>query len=52
MQYMGAVEAKLHFGRLIDAARRKPLIITKKGRPVVAVISIEDFEQFTTLTGR
>jgi prevent-host-death family protein len=47
---MGAVEAKIHFGRLIDDARRKPVIITKKGRPVVVVLSIEDFHQFTGRT--
>lgn len=39
-----AKEAKNTFGKLIDSAQREPVIVTKKNRPVVVVLSIEDAE--------
>jgi prevent-host-death family protein len=38
-------EAKYGFGRLIDLARAVPVAILKHGRPVVAVMAIEEFER-------
>ncbi len=38
-----AKEAKNNFGRLLDEARRFPVFVTKNGRVVVVVISIEKY---------
>lgn len=42
---LSAREAKNRFGYLIDMARQEPISIEKHGRPVVVVISIEDYER-------
>ena len=39
-----ASEAKNNFGRLIDAAQRRPVAIERHGRPVAYVISTADME--------
>lgn len=39
-----ASDAKNNFGKLIDAAQRRPITIEKHGRPVAYVISPEDME--------
>ena len=49
MQSMSAKDAKYGFGRLIDLARFEPIVIEKHGRPVVVVLSIEEFERLRTL---
>ena len=49
MKTLGASEAKNHFGELLDLARREPIQITKKGRNVAVVISIEEFERLSEL---
>ncbi|EGJ33785.1 MULTISPECIES: type II toxin-antitoxin system prevent-host-death family antitoxin [Moorena] len=49
MKTLGASEAKNRFGELLDLARREPVKITKKGRNVAVVISIEEFERFLEL---
>lgn len=43
MQTMSAKDAKHQFGRLIDTARAEPVVIEKHGRPVVVVVSVEEF---------
>jgi prevent-host-death family protein len=45
MQSMSAKEAKYGFGRLIDLARSEPVVVEKHGRPVVVVLSVEEFER-------
>jgi prevent-host-death family protein len=40
-----AHEAKNGFGRLIDLARAAPVTVTKHDRPVVVVLSVEEFER-------
>ena len=45
MRPMAAKEAKDKFGALLDVARREPVTIARKGRPVVVVLSIEDYER-------
>lgn len=45
MQSMSAKEAKYGFGRLIDLARAEPVLIAKHGRPVVVVLSVEEYER-------
>ncbi len=49
MKNLGAYEAKKCFGELLDLARREPVQITKKGRNVAVVISIEEFERLLEL---
>ena len=45
MKSLSAKEAKYEFGRLIDLARAEPVVILKHRRPVVVVMSIEEFER-------
>ncbi|MCP5316230.1 MAG: type II toxin-antitoxin system Phd/YefM family antitoxin [Chromatiaceae bacterium] len=45
MKSMSAKDAKNGFGRLLDTARAEPVTIEKHGRPVVVVMSIEEFER-------
>jgi prevent-host-death family protein len=49
MKTIGASEAKNRFGEMLDLARREPVEIAKKGRGVVVVLSIEEFERFSEL---
>jgi len=45
MRTMSAKEAKNKFGLLIDCARAEPVQVEKHGRPVVVVISVEEFQR-------
>ena len=45
MQSMSAKDAKYGFGRLIDLARVEPVLVAKHGRPVVVVMSVEEYER-------
>ncbi|WP_444668406.1 type II toxin-antitoxin system Phd/YefM family antitoxin [Cereibacter changlensis] len=49
MKAVSAREAKHHFGQLIDEARAEPVVVEKHGRPVVVVLSVEEYQR---LTGR
>lgn len=42
---MSAREAKNAFGVLLDTARAEPVSVEKHGRPVVVVLSVEEFER-------
>ena len=42
MQSFSAHDAKAHFGKLLDTARREPVTIEKHGRAVAVVISKVD----------
>ena len=46
---MSASEAKNNFGDLIESARSNPVKIERNGRPVVVVISAEEFERLEAL---
>ena len=48
MKSMSARDAKNRFGLLIDIARQEPVSIEKHGRPVVVVLSIEDYERLSS----
>lgn len=48
MKSMSARDAKNRFGLLIDTARQEPVSIEKHGRPVVIVLSIEDYDRLST----
>jgi prevent-host-death family protein len=45
METLTAKDAKYGFGRLIDLARASPVAVAKHGRPVVIVLSVEEFER-------
>ena len=42
-------DIKFGFGRLIDLARAKTVAVTKHGRPVVVVLSVEGYERLKPL---
>ena len=45
MKTLSAKDAKYDFGRLIDLARAEPVAVAKHGRPVVAVMAVEQYER-------
>ncbi len=45
MKTMSARDAKNGFGLLLDTARAQPVTIEKHGRPVVVVLSVEEYER-------
>jgi len=47
MKTMSAKDAKNGFGLLIDTALGEPVTIEKHGRPVVVVVSMEEYERLT-----
>jgi len=47
MKSMSAKEAKNGFGLLLDTARAEPVVIEKHGRPVVVVLSVEQYRRLT-----
>lgn len=51
MQHISAREAKNSFGRLIDLARAAPVSVDKHGRPVVVVLSVEEYERLLAQSG-
>lgn len=55
MRTMSAKDAKNSFGLLLDYARAEPVQVEKHGRPVVVVISVEEFRRLkgaTTTKGK
>ncbi len=52
MKSMSAKEAKNGFGLLLDTARAEPVTIEKHGRPVVVVLSTEEYERLLNRSGR
>jgi prevent-host-death family protein len=49
MTSLSAREAKYNFGRLIDTARAAPVVVEKHGRPVVVVLSVEEYERLKSI---
>lgn len=47
---MSAKDAKNAFGMLIDIARAEPVTIEKHGRPVVVLLSVEEYERLNRLS--
>jgi len=45
MKTVAAVDAKRTFGELLDSARREPVAIAKRGRPVAVLVSAEEYER-------
>ncbi len=52
MKSMSAKEAKNGFGLLLDTARAEPVTIEKHGRPVVVVLSTEEYERLVSRPAR
>ena len=52
MKSMSTKEAKNGFGLLLDTARAGPVMIEKHGRPVVVVLSTEEYERLLNRSGR
>ena len=50
MKTLSARDAKNRFGYLIDTARQEPVSVEKHGRPVVVVLSVEDYERLSNGT--
>lgn len=48
MKAMSAKDAKNSFGLLLDQARAEPVQVEKHGRPVVVVMSVEEFEKLSS----
>ena len=51
MKSMSAKEAKNGFGLLLDTARAQPVTIEKHGRPVVVVLSVEEYMRLMSSAG-
>lgn len=47
MKTMSSKDAKNSFGLLLDQARAEPVEVQKHGRPVVVVMSVEEFQRLT-----
>jgi prevent-host-death family protein len=47
MKTMSAREAKNAFGLMIDSARAEPVLIEKRGRGVVVVVSVEEYDRLS-----
>ena len=52
MKTLTAKDAKYSFGRLIELARAEPVTVAKRGRPVVVVMAVEEFERLKALDRR
>jgi prevent-host-death family protein len=50
MQTMSARDAKNSFGLLLDRARAEPVQVEKHGRPVVVVVSVEEFQRLSLVS--
>ncbi len=44
MRTMTSVEAQNHFGLLLDTAQREPVSITRRGRPVAYLLSLQEYD--------
>ncbi len=45
MKEIAARDAKNRFGQLLDASQRAPVLLTRKGRGVSVVMSMEQYER-------
>lgn len=50
MRIESATNAKNHFGEIMDAALREPVLIQRSGRDAVMMISCEDYQAFEMLS--
>ncbi|PNE11672.1 MAG: type II toxin-antitoxin system prevent-host-death family antitoxin [Beijerinckiaceae bacterium] len=52
MKALTAKDAKCGFGRLIDLAGAEPAAVAKRGRPVVVVMAVEEYERKSLCLGQ
>ena len=52
MTSMTATEAKNKFGELADQARSGPIAVTRSGRPVMVILSAEEFDHLAEIEDR
>lgn len=45
MIHIVAKDAKNHFGQLLTAALREPVVVDKNGKPIVVVLSTEEYKR-------
>lgn len=45
MQYVSSTDARNNFSEMMDRAKREPLIVRKKGRDAVVMMSPEDYHK-------
>lgn len=45
MQYVSSTDARNNFSEMIARARREPIVVRKKGRDAVVMISPEDYQK-------
>lgn len=50
MKVIPAAEAKTNFGALLDSVQCEPVTISKKGRRVAVMMSVQEFEKHEVLT--
>jgi len=49
MIHISATEAKSHFGKLLDTARRENVAIEKQGRAIAVILSQEEFDRLSEI---
>jgi prevent-host-death family protein len=42
-------DAKNRFSEVVEAARRKPQLVTKHGKPAVVVVAVDEYERLRQL---
>ena len=52
MKTITSVDAQNRFGELLDTARREPVSITRRGRPVAFMVSPEDMKELVALRSK
>lgn len=45
MRVIKAMEARKHLGRCLDLARTETVLVERKGRPVVVMLALEEYER-------
>ncbi|MBW7924583.1 MAG: type II toxin-antitoxin system Phd/YefM family antitoxin [Burkholderiaceae bacterium] len=45
MRSVTSAEAQNNFGRLLDQALVEPVVVTRRGRPVVAIVAAAEWEE-------
>jgi len=49
MKTIPSTEAKTNFGMLLDTAQREPVRVSKQGRSVAVMMSMQEYEEYEKL---
>lgn len=49
MKTIPSTEAKTNFGMLLDTAQREPVRVSKQGRSVAVMMSVQEYEEYEAL---